>query len=435
MRNTLTGLIFEKKISFSCNLLNISKVKFLKFLKSNKLIDDIEPPSGCKNPDEAYADNINKIIYIIEKKHQKVEGSCDEKIQTGLFKLYFFKEYIKNYEIKYIYILSSWFKQQKYNIIINYLKNGGVEVLYENDDIQTYLFNLISSKSINTIDTSSINSINIKPLIKWVGGKTQILETIINKIPNTINTYYEFFIGGGSIMIELLYKVYIKEKDIKQMKIYDINPILIFMYNYIKTNPNLLFDEVIKIKNNYDLSTDKEEFYYNIRTQYNNEYNNICKVAMFIFLNKTCFRGLYRESNNGFNVPYGNYINPNIINIEHIQTLHKLFNIIPIEFICLDFKLINNDYTNNDFIYLDPPYYPINETSFTKYNVNDFTKLDHDVLFNTIHKFPCNYLLSNNDVDYVKNKFKTSNIEVINCKRRINSKNPKQKQNEILIYN
>ena len=295
-----------------------------------------------------------------------------------------------------------------------------------------------------------------KPIIKWVGGKTQIIDKIMDKFPNEINNYYELFIGGGSVLLALL--SHSNKKITGSINAYDINETLINMYINIRDRPTKVIrylNTLIKYfnsikeekglrnaKHKKDAIKSKESFYYWIRYKYNH-YNQIKKnkikgSAMFIFLNKTCFRGLYREGPNGFNVPYGHYNNPEIMNEEHITGISKLIK--NVNFIHSDFETSFKNITNNDlnnFIYLDPPYAPINNKSFVDYVADGFNIDKHNKLFELIKRYNKNYkfMMSNADVEMVRNEFKDYNIMTILCKRSINSKNPESKINEVLIYN
>lgn len=161
---------------------------------------------------------------------------------------------------------------------------------------------------------------------------------------------------------------------------------------------------------------------------------------MFVFLNKTCFRGLYRVGPNGFNVPYGNYKNPEIINIDHLNEIHNLIK--NVKFIVSDFKLVLaeknlQNFENNDYIYMDPPYAPENKKSFVQYNKDGFNEEEHIKLFELCNKMNNKFMMSNSDVDLVRNHFTTSkyNLTSISCKRKINSKSPNSKTNELIIMN
>jgi DNA adenine methylase len=294
-----------------------------------------------------------------------------------------------------------------------------------------------------------------KPFLKWVGGKTQIIDELITNFPKKINNYYEIFLGGGSVLLALLDNV--KEKKIKITKkiyAYDVNSELIGVYKNVQTKPNELYDKVFDIVNEYesiigtkinrkpknidDAKTSKESYYYWIRKKYNDEVDpeSIIKSAMFIFLNKTCFRGVYRVGVNGFNVPFGHYKNPAIINKDNIKEISELIKNVIFE--KKDFSDSIDEIHKGDFAYLDPPYAPEKETSFVGYNKNGFTLEQHTELFkkcNLLQKNKIKFILSNSNVELVNNSFSNDrfNIKTIDCKRAINSKDPSKKTKEVII--
>jgi DNA adenine methylase len=305
-----------------------------------------------------------------------------------------------------------------------------------------------------------------KPILKWVGGKTQIIDKIINNFPKEINNYHEIFLGGGSVLLAFL--SYIKNGNIKingDIYAYDINEPLIYMYKNIQQRHNELFNYLENIisefnkcnneeinrtpQNLEEAMKNKENYYYWIRNTYNklsnDERNDIIGSSMFIFLNKTCFRGIFRIGPNGFNVPYGNYKNPEIINKNHLEEIHHLIQ--NVKFECCDFSSSLNKIDENDFIYLDPPYAPEISTSFVGYTKSGFTLEQHKNLFELIRKLSNEnkkIMLSNADVKLVRDYFDDNNnnndnnkyriIEIV-CKRTINSKNPNAKANEVIIMN
>jgi DNA adenine methylase len=308
----------------------------------------------------------------------------------------------------------------------------------------------------------------LKPILKWAGGKTQILNIIFTHFPKNITDYYEPFCGGGSIFIELINKIEKNEINVNgSININDINEYLIKMYSSVKNNVNELLKCLKIIKTLYNSSTDvvyekrhkyeidvnlsndelikkgKSYIYYYYRELFNNNNNNdndneIQKCAIFIFLNKTCFRGLYRESKNGFNVPYGNYKNPSIYKKNEILSLHRAFNKYNFTFTNINYDLFlkPEEFKENSFIYIDPPYYPLNEKSFVSYNKDGFSVKDNEKLANICFSFSKNdiqFIHSNSYCDYNVNMYKNYKCEKILCKRSINSKNPKSTANEILI--
>ncbi len=295
-------------------------------------------------------------------------------------------------------------------------------------------------------------SIKIKPLIKWVGGKTQIIDQVLGEFPQNIENYHELFLGGGSVLLGLL--EYIKNDKIKvsgSIYAYDFNETLINMYKNIQKTPELLFNEIEKLIKDYNQITEQngnkkpknideskesqESYYYWIRQSFNKmnqlEKNSNLGSACFIFMNKTCFRGLYREGPNGFNVPFGNYKKPEIINKSHLNEISELIK--NVNFIHSSFEESFKNIQNDDFVYLDPPYAPENDKSFVNYTSSGFTMEQHLNLFKLSKKFK--FVMSNANVDMVKDEYtdKKYYIKIISCKRTINSKNPDSKTTEVLI--
>lgn len=276
----------------------------------------------------------------------------------------------------------------------------------------------------------------MKPIIKWVGGKTQIKDIILSKFPKKINNYYEPFIGGGSILIELLCKVKNGEVEVNKFYVSDINPRLINMYKQIQANPIWISEKLRLLE--IDYKVDPENFYYKIRDKFNGNITTALNDAIyFIFLNKTCFRGLYRENSEGrFNTPFGHYKNPSFPDEESIRTLSDLIK--DVKFEVRDFRFLDSGPVSGDFIYLDPPYYPINSTSFTSYSGVGFDEKCHKRLFRilrNLRKKSIYFILSNSWTDFVLQNFDENRfiIKKIECKRRINSKNPESTVSEVII--
>jgi len=302
-----------------------------------------------------------------------------------------------------------------------------------------------------------------KPILKWVGGKTQIIDKLISDFPIEINNYREIFLGGGSVLLTLL--SYVKSGIIKlhgSIYAYDLNEPLIYVYKNIQTHHNELYNTLLTIITEFnecgngtinrtptnieEAKVAKENYYYWIRSEYNklcvNEKKSILGSAMFIFLNKTCFRGVFRVGPNGFNVPYGHYNNPEIINKTHLEEIVDLIQNVVFE--CCDFNTSLTSVEHNDFVYLDPPYAPETTNSFVGYTENGFNIENHNNLFKLIHNLTDNnkkIMLSNADVSLVRENFcnclkneKYSTLAIL-CKRSINSKNPDAKAKEVIIKN
>jgi DNA adenine methylase len=189
-------------------------------------------------------------------------------------------------------------------------------------------------------------------------------------------------------------------------------------------------DLIVELKK---LKNDKELFYV-YRTRFNefkqNDVANVESSALFICLNKTCFRGLYREGPNGLNSPYGHYKSSSFFDEDSLRSISKLIQ--NVEFTSVSYENFLRDVKHQDFVYLDPPYAPETSSSFTKYNTSDF--LDHESLFDFIKKLP-RFLMSNSAVKLVIDAFSDYEITTITCRRSINSKNPGATTNEVLIKN
>jgi DNA adenine methylase len=296
-----------------------------------------------------------------------------------------------------------------------------------------------------------------KPMIKWVGGKTQILECIMERFPRKMVNYHEPFLGGGSVLLGLLTEV--KRGSIElsgEVYAYDANEALIYVYKNIQTKYIELYNDLQVLIGEYNQSNgetvnrkptnleeakqSKENYYYWTRSRYNNlshdERISTLGSAMFIFMNKTCFRGVFRVGPNGFNVPFGNNRNPEIINRKHLEEVHQLIQGVHFEF--CDFSKSIIRVNPGDFVYMDPPYAPEKETSFVGYTENGFDSEKHKELFKLCHSLAdrgiC-WMMSNSDVPLVREYFSSEKytVEGILCKRSIHSKNPDTKAKEVII--
>ena len=291
-----------------------------------------------------------------------------------------------------------------------------------------------------------------KPFLKWVGGKTQIISDILSSFPLNINNYHEPFLGGGSVLLAVLQSVKEGRINIKgRIYAYDINKQLINVYKQLQTNKDELYKRVVEYKNVYhnidgdhikhkpqninESLTSKESYYYWIRQCYNNsKEHSIETAAMFIFMNKTCFRGVYREGPNGYNVPYGHHKKtPEIINKSDIDNIYDLIK--DVTFTVSDFETSLTNIEENDFVYLDPPYFPENNTSFTTYNKDGFNLEKHTSLFDLIKKLDCKFVMSNSNTQFVRESFSMYNSKEIKVRRTIHSKEPDSVTTEIIVYN
>lgn len=291
----------------------------------------------------------------------------------------------------------------------------------------------------------------IKPFLKWAGGKGQLLNKIRPLYPqglgNQINKYIEPFIGGGAVFFDI-----ISSYKLDKYIINDINKELINTYKAIQQDIHSLLEYLSKITSYYKkLSTEERNlFYYDIRNKYNSILLNSCinveKAALFIFLNKTCFNGLYRVNrNNQFNVPAGKYKDPAIYDKENLLNISQILQ--KVEILWGDFATTNNYIDNNTFIYIDPPYRPLTKTSsFTNYSTyifDDKEQIRLSSFINDIDKKGAYILSSNSDPKntsendlFFDELYSSKKIIRIEATRAINSNPLKRgKINELLISN
>ena len=270
----------------------------------------------------------------------------------------------------------------------------------------------------------------VPSLIKWAGGKKQLLKQFEKLFPKEIENYFEPFVGGGSVAFFLLKN----NKNIKKAYLSDINEELIITYNVVKCN----IDELIELLKEYKLKHNKE-FYYKIRAENIKKLNSVQIAARFIYLNRTCFNGLYRVNSKGeFNVPIGSYKNPSICNEEDLREISQLLQKDDIK-VSQFYDAVKNARTG-DFIYFDPPYYPLTKgKSFTNYTKEDFLEKEQKKLaevFKELDKKGCKVMLSNSDTNFIKNLYNGFNINFVKAKRMINCDAEKRGAiNEIVVTN
>ena len=272
----------------------------------------------------------------------------------------------------------------------------------------------------------------LSPVLKWVGGKRQLLNDIIPMIPKNCSTYVEPFIGGGAVLFEL---------QPKKAIINDFNSELINVYTVIRDYPEELIKELQFHKEN-----NTSEYFYTVREydrkpDFFSKMTSVQKAARVIYLNKTCYNGLYRVNSAGqFNSPYGKYKNPNIVNETVIRAMSKYFNEINIVIKNGDFKDALKGLRRGAFVYLDPPYMPISSSSsFTGYTENGFNENKQRELKKLCDKLDekgIKFLQSNSDCEFIRDLYSGYKIKTIKAKRAINSKgNSRGEINEVLIYN
>lgn len=267
-----------------------------------------------------------------------------------------------------------------------------------------------------------------KPVVKWVGGKRQLIKELKKYMPKKFDTYFEPFIGGGALFFNL---------KLEKSFINDYNTELINLYEVIKNNPEELIKDLEKHKNN-------SEYYYKIREldRIPEKYKRLSKIkkaSRFIYLNKTGFNGLYRVNKNGqFNVPFGKYTNPSYAENSNILNCSKLLEKTTI--LNGDFEIIKKYIQKGDFVYFDPPYVPLSETSsFTEYTNKGF---DEDMQFRLkelcdyIHNIGAYFMLSNSYTEYIKDLYKEYTLITVQANRALNCKaNGRGKINEYIVIN
>lgn len=269
----------------------------------------------------------------------------------------------------------------------------------------------------------------VSPFLKWVGGKRQLIKTIENLIPQNYTRYYEPFIGGGAMLFHLQPRTAI---------INDSNSELINTYNVIKDNLEELVIDLKKHENN-------SEYFYSIRAldrskEFDN-LTNIQKASRIIYLNKTCYNGLYRVNNSGeFNTPFGNYKSPNIVNEITLKAVNRYLNENDIRILNLDFKISLRNIRRNAFVYFDPPYDPVSKSSnFTGYVQGGFNESDQIRLKETcdsLNERGVKFLLSNSSTDFIRELYRDYQIINIKANRSINSVATKRGEvDEVLVRN
>ncbi len=269
------------------------------------------------------------------------------------------------------------------------------------------------------------------PVLKWAGGKTQLIEIIATKVPHMYNNYYEPFVGGGAVLFTI---------SPQQAFINDINRQLMNLYMQLRVAAN----SVIEIVNEMDSAPCSRELYYSMRDRYNvkimeQEFDSEC-AALMIWINKHCFNGLHRVNKQGFfNVPYNNKVSGKSINEDNIRSISNYLNSANIKMTCLDFEEACDGVSAGDFVYFDSPYVPESATaSFTNYTVEGFNLADHmrlAALFRRLDAVGAKVMLSNNDVPLVHELYAGYNIQSVDVKRMINSNADRRTGREVLITN
>ncbi len=271
-----------------------------------------------------------------------------------------------------------------------------------------------------------------RPFLKWVGGKKQLVPSLQKYYPKVFGTYFEPFLGGGAVFFAVQPKVAVLN---------DINASLMGAYRDIKNTPQDVIKELKKLDKKYKLLMDEEraDFYYGIRNKFNTTRPSIQKTALLIFLNKTCYNGMYRENSKGqFNVPFGTYKNPTILDTENLKEVSEKLK--KVTLLVGSFRDAVKTAKKGDFIYFDPPYYPVTKTAnFTSYTSNAFLEREQEELkrvFVELDKRGCYVMLSNSHTEFIAKLYKGYHQHVVSANRAVNSTaTGRGKVKEFLILN
>ena len=272
---------------------------------------------------------------------------------------------------------------------------------------------------------------NCSPIIKWVGGKRQLLNTIKSRMPTDYGTYYEPFLGGGALFFELQ-----PEKAV----INDFNSQLINMYRQIRNDYKpviTMIDQYQNTYNSFEKDSERLNYYHQLRNRFNtildNNLSTTEAAALFIFLNKACFNGLYRVNSNGqFNVPSAHRKQINSYQTENVKSVAVALQHATI--LQGDFEIACHDAKAGDFVFFDSPYY----NTFDTYQAGGFGNEDHirlATLFKKLSKRGVKCMLTNSNTDFIKKLYLSFNIEVVDVKRMVNCDANGRVGQEIIVTN
>lgn len=270
----------------------------------------------------------------------------------------------------------------------------------------------------------------VAPVLKWVGGKRQLLGVLTPLLPKRITTYCEPFVGGGALLFDL---------QPNTAYVNDINSDLIRVYNVIKNDVESLIAALQDFQNEAD-------FFYAVRDWDRNKekyssLSNIQKAARILYLNKTCYNGLFRVNSAGeFNSPFGYYCSPNIVNAPTLRAVSSYLNKATVHLTSLDYTEVLRDLPKGTFVYLDPPYDPVSDTSsFTGYAKGGFTRDDQIRLRKCCDDLDAKglkFMLSNSATKFIKEQYEAYHITIVQAKRAVNSDSAKRGEvDEVVVRN
>jgi DNA adenine methylase len=328
------------------------------------------------------------------------------------------------------------------NLLLNKLKDTLEITGFNTNNLGLSHHNKSRLKDNKTMLTQiSVDLRDVHPFVKWAGGKSQLLPELNKLIPSQFNSYFEPFLGGGAMFFYLVSRGALKGNAYLS----DANVDLITTYKVIKVNPKgvieLLQKYGLEYKQYQPYSEQQQKYYYRLRDVWNKKESksDVERAAVFIALNRTCFNGLWRVNNRGeFNVPPGKYKNPLICDSRNLENVSNALANATI--LADDYRNVTQNAQEGDFIYLDPPYQPLNDTSnFTAYTKNGFDDKDQLKLAEVFRKLDsrgCLLLLSNSDTPLIRDLYSNFSIKEVNASRAINSKASRRKgHRELLISN
>ncbi len=266
------------------------------------------------------------------------------------------------------------------------------------------------------------------PFVKWAGGKSQLIEQFKPLFPKQFNRYIEPFVGSGAVAFHI-----IQEYAPKEIILSDVNSELINAYTLVKKQTDTLI-ELLKLHS----SKHNTQYYYELRDANVSEFSPIELAARFLYLNKACFNGLYRVNSKGkFNVPIGDHKNIDVVQEQKLLAVSKLLKTVQIK--QMPFEKVLDYAKAKDFVYFDPPYYPLKKESFTTYTKDNFLDAEQEKLaevFKELSQRGCFCMESNSDTDFIKGLYAKFKINFVKAKRMINSKaNGRGEINEVVIRN
>ncbi len=268
------------------------------------------------------------------------------------------------------------------------------------------------------------------PTIKWLGGKTQLLGEIRNRMPSKFNQYWEPFLGGGAVLFDITPSNAI---------VNDINSELINLYRHIQQSPDVIVALTETIDRSHDLSDSPSEYYYSIRQTFNDnlETDTLEQAARFLYLNKHCFNGLYRVNKKGkFNAAFNKKVNINSCDETNIFEMSDYLKNVTL--LNDDFEAVLRDVEEGDFVFIDSPYAPLSATTFTGYTKYDFKLDDHKRLarvFDELTSIGAQCMLTNHNTELIVELYASYNIECVQVARSINRNGNARKGEEVIITN